>query len=280
MDDETWNDILDTMTASEPTAVEPVPETDTPVADPALTDEEPPTPVADAPSEPVSVADTAEPVTEEEPEETPAPAFDWRTDPEAQTALQEAEQFRQLKATLAEAQRIRAQQEFQQHLTDLADGDPERYQQLTGVLARATAPLQQHIQATRTEAEQTAQAASALWLAMEDALDDQTRAAVLAAHDRIMRRLPEVGPFAMQDMITERRAQAQHLATQLTQRDQEIAALRQQLAARAELTQRQASGADAVDGGGGSALDEDIRTRLANAQDFDEYWALLMGRAA
>lgn len=275
MDDETWDAILDTLTAGEPAAEEVVAETTAPEDDPALTTDDGPSEiVADAPSEPLSAAaaeDTAEP------ESDPAPAFDWRTDPEAQAALQEAEQFRHLKAQLAEAQRIRAAQEFQRQLTDMADGDPERYQQLTGMLARATTPLQQQAQAAQQQAETTAKAASALFIAMEAVLPEELKAQILAEHEALM---AVEGIETMQRLAFGKRDSQRQVQQAIAAKDAEIAELRKQLAARADLAARQATGADAVDGGGGTAADLDIRDRLRNAESFDDYWALLMGRAA
>lgn len=278
MDDETWADVLEAMTVEEPAAVtDAATEAAAPEAEPTLTDETAPESVPDAPAAPASVAPAVEP----EPASEPEPPYDWRQDPEYQQAAAKARQLDAIRAAAEQAQRIRQQEELQRFAHELADGDAERLNQINAWAATLTTPYQQQVQQARQQVEATAQTASALWLAVEKVLDDEARANVLAAHEHILERLPQVGPFALQELIQEQRAGQRQLNAALSEKDARIADLERQLAARTELAQRQQTGADAVDGGGGTAADLDFRTQLEQAQDFDEYWKLMFsGRAA
>jgi len=285
MDDSTWDEIIGTMTAGDPSAADDA-ATDAaaPEDDPALT-EDPTTddsPVDDSFTDDAPADDGGDPepvqATAPEPQPAPTPAPDWRQDPEAAAALEKAQRFDQLAAAMEQARALQAQEAFRRQLDELSDGDAERHQQLTGLLAQATAPLAQQVQAATVRAESTAQTTSALWLAIEDVLDDATRAKVLETHGKIMERLPQVGPFALQDMIRERKTGQSELNRALAAKDAEIAALRKQVAARQQLSDRQLAGADRVDGGGGTALPTDQRARMEQAGSMDEYMAALFGR--
>lgn len=219
-----------------------------------------------------------------EPDEE-APAFDWRQTPEAQELIAqaerdrvEAEQMRQVKARMAEAQRIAAEQRFQKTLTDLADGDMERMQQLTGLMAQATTPLQEQAHLASARVNDVEKAMTALTVALNAHLPEETINAIKAEYEAL---LTVDGPVAMERVAFGKRELIQQHQKTLSAKDAEIATLRKQLAAREELAQRAATGADAVDAGGGATTDTDVRTRLKNAETWgEEEIALFFGTRA
>lgn len=278
MDDNGWDQLFG-MTEADAPAGEAVTETAPPP------DEQAPLATEAAPEpEAVTAPVETEPIVTEpvvaatEPASAPAPeqAFDWRTDPEAQAALAEAEQFRQIKAQLAEAKRLQAQQAFRQQLTDLADGDSERMQQISGLIAQATTPLQQQYVQTEQRATTAEKTATAMLIAMQAALSDEQRQQVLAEMDALM---TVEGPDAMERLAFGKRDAFKQYQTELSAKDAQIAELQRQLAARAELVARQATGADAVDGGGGSTADLDRLTRMDRATTNDEFFGAFFSAA-
>lgn len=278
MDENGW-DALFGMTDADATAGEAVSEAAPPPDEQAsLVAEATTDPVSDTPvAESVAPDADATPVVAEpasEPE--PAQVFDWREDPDAKAALAEAEQFRQIKAQLAEAQRLQRQQQFQKQLADLADGDSERMQQITGLLAQATTPIQQQYVQTEQRATTAEKTATAMLIAMQAALSDEQRQQVLAEMDALM---TVEGPDAMERLAFGKRDAFKQYQTELGAKDALIADLQRQLAARAELNARQASGADAVDGGNGAAADLDRFTRMEKATSNDEFFGAFFSAA-
>lgn len=286
MSDTAWDEYLAETAAVVAPAVTGVDETSTPgeeAAPPEAVTAEADVP-NDALTDPIASAASADDPAPEPDEE--APAFDWRQSPEAQAFLAqaeqdrlEAEQMRQVKARMAEAQRIAAEQRFQKSLTDIADGDPERMQQLTGLMAQATTPLQQQAQIASARVNDVEKAMTALTVALNAHLPEETINQIKAEYEAL---LTVDGPEAMERVAFGKRELSQQYQKTLSAKDAEIATLRKQLAAREELAQRAATGADAVDAGGGAAPDVDVRTRLAQAETWgDAEWSLFLnGRAA
>lgn len=246
-----------------------------PVDDAALTTEaaaDPgePTPVEQESVAPEIEATAPEPEPASEPEPEPEPqTFDWRQDPEAQAALQEAEQFRQIKARLAEAQRIQAQQRDMQEIADLSDGDAERQQRLTGLLARQVSPIRQELQQATQYATTMEKATAALHIALRAEADEALVQKVMGRMDALM---AVDGTDVMERLAFGDRDRIQAHQQELSARDARIAELERQLASRTELAARAATNADAVDGGGGSAAALDKTTALTNGQLSNDDW--------
>ncbi len=263
-------------------------EDDAPAVDEAATeaaapevDASPDAIVADTPlpeSDPVA-AIAAEP----EPEPT-VPAIDWEH-PELKALREqaerdrvEAEQNRAIKAQLAQIQRQKAATDFQAKLAELADGDPERLQQLNGVIAQVATPAVQQMQAAEQQASSAQKLAAAMWIAAQANLSDEQIAVLKAETDALM---AVEGPDLMQQTAFGKREFMRQNQAAIAERDKRIAELEAQIAAGTQLAQREASGADAVDSGqGGIAGDLTRDERMRRATNADDYFAGLFGRAA
>jgi hypothetical protein len=235
-------------------------------------------PLTDASAEPEVESVDAEPV-----ETGPAP-LDWNHPELAALKAQaeqdrvEAEQNRAIKAQLAQLQRQKAATQFQSHVAELADGDPERLQQINGVIAQVVTPAVQNWQAAEQQATVTAKALSAMWIAAQATLSDEQVSLLKAETDALM---AVEGPEVMQRTAFGKRdfQRQQHAA--ITERDKRIAELELQVASQGQLAQRERSGADLVDGGGGGFADGGTREdRMRGAQSMDDYWSAMTGRTA
>jgi hypothetical protein len=260
-----------TSTADETAIAAAAPE-ETPSLDTDSTDES----LTDASAEPEAVE--AEPV-----ETEPAP-LDWNHPDLQALRVQverdrvEAEQNRAIKAQLAQLQRQKAATQFQSHVAELADGDPERLQQINGVIAQVVTPAVQNWQAAEHQANATAKALSAMWIAAQATLSDEQVSLLKAETDALM---AVEGPEVMQRTAFGKRdfQRQQHAA--ITERDKRIAELELQVASQGQLAQRERSGADLVDGGGGGFADGGTREdRMRGAQSMDDYWSAMTGRTA
>lgn len=282
MDDAVWEQIMATQAGTETPAVDEAateaaapevesPPEGTPAPESVVAEPAPETPVAEEP-----VAEAA-PVTEQTAPDPAAEPPDWRQHPEAREALAALEFKQQLAARAAEARRLQAQQQFQNRLNDLSDGDAERLQSLTGLVAEATTPLQQMAQMQHQRAETSEKSAAALFIAMESVLTDQQKQQILAEHATLM---GVDGVEVMQQIAYGKRDFTQRLNQTVAAKDAEIAELKRQIAAQSSLAQRDATRADAVDGGGGASTPPDTRAQMQQASSFDDYWAAMMGRSA
>lgn len=224
---------------------------------------------------PGSAPESAAPAQAAEPEPPTTPAIDWEH-PELQAIRADAEQHRQLRAQLAEAQRLRQQQEFQQRVTDLADGDLERMQTINGLVAQATTPLMQHLQGTETRATSAEKALTALLISTRANLPEEQVSTLLAEMEALM---GVEGPELMERVAFGKRDLAHHYQTNLAAKDTRIQELERQISAQTELAQR--GNADAVDSGTGlPAGSSDRKARMAAAKTDDEYFDALWGSAA
>lgn len=260
MDDAVWNEIIGNLAGSDDSAVE---EAATEAATPETND--PPTNDA---TEETPVLDTA-PVSEAVAPVTTPPVVDkpnWDT-PE-NPHFQEAQVLRQLReAAAAEAQRVKVEQ-IKNGLVDLADGDSERLQQINGILTQVTTPLIQRAQAFEQRAVGTEKALAAMVVAMKSALDEEQIKVVFDEHQHLM---SVEGVETMERLAYGKRDMNRQFQAELSKRDQQIEELRRQIASQGQLAQRQASGADLVDGGTGGIPNTDFTTQMREAQDMDTY---------
>lgn len=271
--DATWDEIMSSMTGTETPAVDEAataaaaPEAESPLA----TETAPDAVVETTPAE------TAAPVAEPAPAPEPpaAPVADWRETPEAKAILEKAQRWETIEQRAAEARRLQSQTAFQHELNELSDGDPERFQRLTNLAVTIATPLQQAAQMQHQRAETSEKSAAALFIAMEAVLDDAAKQKILDEHAALM---SVEGVETMQRIAYGKRDFNQQLAQQLSAKDQQIQELQRQLAARSDLTARQQSGADAVDGGGGANTAPDQRAQMQQAEDMDGYFAAMFGR--
>lgn len=280
MDEQGWDELFGT-TDTEASAGEAVTETAPPGEDVSLATAAPAESEASIPAEPESVApvvaDAApaeEPVSEPEPE--PAPVYNWREDPEAKAALEKAAKLDTIERTMAEARRIQAQRQAQQELADLSDGDAERQQRITGLIARQTAPLQHELQQASQYAGTMEKATAALHIALRAEADDEVINRVMARMETLM---AVEGADTMERLAFGDRDRTRHFTEQLSAKDAQIAELQRQLAARTELAAREATKADAVDGGGGNSAPIDRLSRLEKPSSNDEFFGALFSAA-
>jgi hypothetical protein len=247
----------DDAPAVDETAIEAAaPEADTP----PVAEDGDAEPLDDAPTDADPVAfDEASP--EPEPLPTGPAPIDWNH-PELQPIRQQAERMQGLEAQLAE----------------LADGDPERLQQINGIVARVAAPAVQHAQAAEQQANATAKALTALWVAAQANLSDDQVALLKAETDALM---GVEGPELMQRTAFGKRDFMRQTQAERQADKKRIAELELQVASQTQLTQREAAGADLVDGGGGTVSSDLSREdRMRTAQSMDDYWLAMTGRGA
>lgn len=270
MSDTEGFDLWASVTGEEPAAAMDEVSTETESA-PA---EDLPLPDQQAVSEPIVETLPLEPA----PEPTPAaPAFD-PNDPAQNPHLADAEAMRQLRAHAAQIASQRRNQEFVSELQELADGDPERLQKLQGMIAQVATPLNQQSQQMAYRANVSEKTLAALWIAAQANLPEDQLATLLSETDELMQ---VEGVDLMQRKVASKRESQQAFQAALAAKDTELEELRRQLAARSELGERQASGADLVDGGTGTApFDTDPITRQREAKDMDDYFASWPGRVA
>lgn len=244
-------------------------ETESPTADDAATAI--PEPIATA------AADPATPIEQGEAQAAPSP-IDW-THPELaalkadrDAAAAKAQQFDGLQAVIAQAKAQKQAQDFQNRLTELADGDPERLQHLNGMVAQVAAPAVQQAHAAIAERDQIGKAFSAFVVSARANLPEETFKTLMAEMEPLM---AVDDPHLMERTAFGKREVSQQFQTQLSQKDQQIRDLQLQLAARSELSQR--GNADLVDGGGGGGAGTDWEHRLDQADDMDAYMSVLFG---
>ena len=268
MDDE-FNDAFDQIVAGfeSPAAEAAATEVAAPVDDDSPTDE---VSTDDVGEESTDESVAAEPEVVAEPPQPQDQQIDWNR-PEFRPLLEKAARMEQLERSLAEAKRIQASQEFQQKLTDLADGDPERHQQVTGLLAQVAEPLRAQAQQHEQIATQTAQTATALHIAMRAVLSAEQQQQVIAEAQHL---LHYQDPGVMERMAFSKRDAAQAYSQERSTLTNRIAELERQVAASQSVSDRVASGADLVDGGGGSTP-LDLQSRLDQAETLDDVFALM-----
>jgi hypothetical protein len=263
----------DDAPAVDETAIEAAaPEADTP----PVAEDGDAEPLDDAPTDADPVAfDEASP--EPEPLPTGPAPIDWNH-PELQPIRQQAERMQGLEAQLAQLSRQKAATDFQNELAELADGDPERLQQINGIVARVAAPAVQHAQAAEQQANATAKALTALWVAAQANLSDDQVALLKAETDALM---GVEGPELMQRTAFGKRDFMRQTQAERQADKKRIAELELQVASQTQLTQREAAGADLVDGGGGTVSSDLSREdRMRTAQSMDDYWLAMTGRGA
>lgn len=271
LDDETWNSVLQSMTAPEPVAAEPVIETAAPEADVSLTTETVSEPVIQEPaSDPQIVASVPETV-----ETTPPapPPIDWEH-PDLKPISEKAKKLEQLEQALAEQQRVRAAQQTQADIEELAEGDAERHQKLVGVISKFTTPLQQQAQNAEQRAHFSEKQATALLIALKAELSEDQFSPIFARYGALMEL---EGPEVMEKIAYADRDAKRQWSQERSTYESQIAELRQQLAATQEVVGRGA--ADLVDGGTGVAAESRSREdRMRSATTFDDYWAGMTGQ--
>lgn len=233
---------------------------------------------------PESIADDPVAAAAAEPEPEPTvPEINWEH-PElralreqAERDRQEAEQNRAIKAQLAQIQRQKQATDFQARLAELADGDPERLQQLNGIVAQVATPAVQQMQFAQQQAETTAKALAAMWIAAKANLDDTQLQTLQGEMEALM---GVEGPDLMERTAFGKRDFMRANQAAITERDRRIAELEQQIAAGNQLAQREANGADVVDSGqGGIAGNLTREERMRSANSMDDYWSALTGAA-
>lgn len=247
--------------AEESSAAESVIETAAPETDVAP-------PVVDAVATPDPTPSPApDPVAQAVPE---APAVQWESpdNPFYEDGLL----ARQIKQAAAEAKRLREQTEFQNKLTELADGDSDRLQELNGLLAQQTAPITQQLQAFQERANGSEKTLAAFVIAAKAHLTDEQIETLMSETKELM---TLDGADVMERTAFGKRDFKRQFESTLSAKDAEIAALRQQLASQGQLSSREASGADLVDGGTGAPPDMTLDDRLRAAPDLDAYFAIL-----
>jgi hypothetical protein len=147
---------------------------------------------ADSPTEETEAVEdgsTDEPEAEQTVDEPPAlpetpvaaapPEIDWNR-PELKQVAEKAQRMDAIERSLQEAARLRAQQMLAETETNLADGDPERQQQLAQYRASLTEPLRRQAQQHEHVATQTAQTAAALHIAIRSVVPEALQEQVFA----------------------------------------------------------------------------------------------------
>lgn len=255
----------------------------TPAVDEAATEaaapEDDASPVADTEdavleSAPVEEVEAEAPEPEQPAQPPPTPEIDWNR-PELVAMRQKAERLEQFEQAVVQAQRLKQQQDLQNQITEWADGDPERLQQINGTIAQVVTPVVQQAQAFQRRAESVEKTASAMWIAMQAHLDESQIAAV---RDEVEALMSVEGVEVMQRAAFGKRDAMRTHQAEVAARDARIRELELQIASQGQLAERERTGADLVDGGGGGPPLDRV-TRMREAQTFDDYWSGMTGRA-
>lgn len=278
MDDAVWEQVLGSIAGTGATAVEDSPEEASPPdANASPSDEQ--LPAADDVQEPTPSDDpivASEPVSEPVATEPAAPPpIDWNH-PELKPIAEQAQQLAQLKQTLAEQRRIKQDEQFRKRLQDLSEGDSERLQEITGILAEATTPLQQQAHTASQERAFAEKQSTALLVAMKAVIPEETMSSIFEEYQALM---AVEGPDVMERMAYSKRDARKAWDAERKGYESRIAELERLASAGAELAAR--GQADAVDGGEGRAaetLDRESRMRSAAQTEggFNDYWTALM----
>jgi len=226
----------------------------------------------DAPSE-LTESAVAEPPVETEPvaaaPEPVVPVWDSPDNP----------YFRQLTEMRTKAQQLvemqaaqRAQELANERIRALADEDPQRVAEINQFVQEVTAPVYQQLSRAESELDTAAKLAVVYDQAVEHFIPDHLKTQVRSEVERLMRM--QAGPQAITQDIAARKADRDAFASQVAERDKEIATLRAQLAAKAEIGERAATGADAVDSVGGTPSGREAR--FAAATNLDEFISAVM----
>lgn len=269
MDDETWGAVLSSMAGETAPATEPDAEVSVPDATTTPTDETQAI-VAEATPD-VETSAAGDPTTVAEAMDAPPP-IDWNN-PELRAVAEKAARLDEMQRVIDEQKRVQAAEQFTQDLTDLSDGDPERHQQITGLLARAITPIAQQARDAVSAAEFESKRAAALFVAMKATIPDEQLKTIVEDFKELM---AVEGPDMMELKATSKRnAKAGERVAALEAQNAE---LQRQLAAARELTSR--GGVDAVDGGGGGpaetlSREDQMRVAANTPGGFSDYWAAM-----
>lgn len=209
----------------------------------------------------------------ETPVQTQPSPIDWNH-PELKVVREQAQAHQQLMAGIEEAKRLKAHREFQERMSELADGDPERLQQINGLVANATTPLVQQMQQYEQHLHGTQKEFTAFIVAAKAVLPEETFQQIAQEMAPL---LTVEGAEAMESIAFGKKQTIQTYESKLATQNQRIKALELQIAAGAQLAER--GDADRVDSGGGSPSGDNRRSALQNAKTEDEYFATLFGLA-
>lgn len=258
-------------TADSPSAAAAPDEPDRDAADETPAEDEDATPDAEALAAEVAEDDAGAIAEPETPAAATAPPVDWDAPEnpyrakvqELEPTAQKAAQYEALFRTAAER---RAQELAAQRLRSLSDDDPQRATELQAFVQEQQRPLMQQVQSLEGEVETVAKAATVLDAAVRLFAPPELQAKIDAEVERLMR-LPG-GYSVLQNHIATRQEIASAATQEADALRKENERLRKQLAAKAQIAQRQASGADVVDSGPGSG--GAFADRWAAAKSFDD----------
>lgn len=181
---------------------------------------------------------------------------------------------RQIRQHAVEANRLKQQTDFQNKLTEYADGDSQRLQELTGLMAQQTAPLYQQAHAFQQRADASDKQLAAFFIAAKASLTDEQIQSLIGETNELM---TLDGADVMERTAFGKRDSRRQYESTLSAKDAEILALRQQLSSQGRLASREATGADLVDGGTGVPSDMSLQDQLRAAPDMDSFMELQFG---
>ena len=246
-------------------AEEPSAEHDSPDADP--------TPALDA-SPDDSTTDVETPAEEPTPPAVPeTPVIPWdhpdlvALRQQAEADRQEAEQLRQIRATVQASQALRQQQQLNDRIVELSDGDMQRQNELLSVIAQVAQPAQHQAQQSEHRATGAEKMLTAWLLSAESRLSAQDFAAIKSGFDELMQ---VEGPQVMQKLAYAEQVNAQKYNPQIQALQQKNAELERRLAAAASVAGRRGSGVNTVDRGAPAMTG-------AESSDRDSFFADLWG---
>lgn len=219
----------------------------------ATPDPEPETLVAEAEAE-TPEADTT-PTAEPELAPEPQPqAVNW-DDPsnpyltQAQQHAEKAGKYDQSQAVLQALMQRRAEQLAAERMLELSDHDQQKATELQAFIQQQQQPLTQQMQTLNDEIEVVSKAATVYDAAVRLFVSPDVQAKIDAEVERLMR-LPG-GYSVLQNHLETRQQVAAEKDAEVSTLQKENERLRKQLLAKAEIAERQASGADLVESGTG-----------------------------
>lgn len=178
------------------------------------------------------------------------PATPVVSEQELQALRESHEALQGINARLAAAETAQRVQAIREEINFISDEDPVKAQRLIGLLTNVAVPLNERITQAETQTQQMGKVAAVLHRAMTLHVPKEQIEAIQADFERLMP-LEDFG--SVERAATTWQTDRTQTTKMLSEKDAEIARLKDQIAAGSEIATRSANGVDAVPGAPGGA---------------------------
>ncbi len=181
---------------------------------------------------------------------------------------QDAEMLQGIRAQAEQQQALQSRQRIADKIAELSDGDTSRYNEILGLMAEISHPVQQQSQQHEARATNSEKLATAVLLSMEAHLTPEQQSTI---KNTITELMGVDGPEPMQKLAFAERENAKKYSPIIAAKDQKIAELERRLEASARVSGRSGRGANRVDTGSPTAVG-------SNAENMDSFFNDLWGK--